>query len=288
MTHRGIGGGSPCQVHESVWEVWRQGLQTQTKQHWTSAELAAEFASLTGIRYSPSHWHFLLKEREGLYYYKPRPRDYRRDDGAEERLGERIQATFDALQAMGYKPEAIGWGFADETAGQLHSNNCRFWAFEPGLCRVVNTNRSSCGFFGFYGMNAVSHLVELADGKVPSIKSALLEVKAKQVDKSALVIFWDNASSHKALETWGWENQIYFVSLPAYSPDLNPIEKIWKWVKRWINQAEFIKELPDLIRLFKAGFERVSHQLTFTDGWWETYQDKLSWYSPIFNSNTSP
>lgn len=124
-----------------------------------------------------------------MYYYKPRPRDYRRPDDAQQQLSQRIRATFDGLLAMGYQPQQVGWGFADEVAAQLHSNNARFWAFEPHLSRTVNTDRGGQSFFGFYGVNAQSHLAELADGKVESIKKALMEVKAQQTDCQALVIF---------------------------------------------------------------------------------------------------
>ncbi|MCS7275413.1 MAG: transposase, partial [Dehalococcoidia bacterium] len=27
------------------------------------------------------------------------------------------------------------------------------------------------------------------------------------------------------------------VYLPRYSPDLNPIEQVWSWLKRWVNHA---------------------------------------------------
>lgn len=222
-----------------------------------------------------------------MYYYKPRPCDYRRADDAEEQLRSRIEATFDALQAMGYDLEQVKWGFADEVAAQLHSNNARFWAFEPHLSRVVNTDRGSQSFFGFYGINAVSHLVDLANGKLEAIQQALLAVKAQQIDCAALVVFWDNARTHKSLETWGWERRIFFVSLPTYSPDLNPIEQVWKSVKRWLNQTQFVKELTDLGHLFQAGFAQVKDQLSFTTSWWETYQEQLPWYRPIFESNLS-
>jgi hypothetical protein len=72
----------------------------------------------------------LVRHQQGMYYYKPRPCDYRRADDAEEQLRARIQATFDALQAMGYDLQQVKWGFADEVAAQLHSNNARFWAFD--------------------------------------------------------------------------------------------------------------------------------------------------------------
>lgn len=275
-------------VQESVWASWRTHLQTQPVQHWTADELATVFVELGGIRYSHSHWSHLLRDREGMYFYKPRPRDYRRSEDAPEQLGCRIDATFDALQAMGYNLERVKWGFADETAAQLHSNNARFWAFEPGLSRVVNTDRGSQSFFGFYGINACSHLVALSNGKSESLQQALLAVKAVQTDCDALVVFWDNASTHKALQTWGWERRIFFVLLPVYSPDLNPIEKVWKSVKRWVNESEFVKQLDELTKYFQEGFSRVKDQLAFAASWWEQYQDKLSWYSPIFDSTMIP
>jgi hypothetical protein len=90
-----------------------------------------------------------------------------------------IQATFDALQAMGYDLHQVKWGFADEVAAQLHSNNAPFWAFKPHVSRAVNTDRGSQSFFGFYGINPVSHLVDLADGKMDAIQQCLPAVKAQ-------------------------------------------------------------------------------------------------------------
>lgn len=287
-SQRGQGGRAKVRLEESSWDAWPTHLQRQPVQHWTADELAQVFVEKGGVRYSHTHWSHLLREREGMYFYKPRPRDYRRSEESAKQLADRIDATFDALQAMGYDLGRVRWGFADETAAQLHRNNSRFWAFEPGLSRVVNTDRGSQSFFGFYGMNARSHLVALSDGKSERIQEALLEVKAAQTDCDALVVFWDNASTHKALQTWGWERRIFFVLIPVYSPDLNPIEKVWKSVKGWINQSHFVKQLDELTQYFQEGFSRVKDQLSFADSWWEQYQDKLSWYSSIFDSNMTP
>ena len=49
-------------------------------------------------------------------------------------------------------------------------------------------------------------------------------------------VIWDNASIHKSqtirdtLEAAG----IALLFLPPYSPDLNPIEQFWAWLKAWI------------------------------------------------------
>ena len=51
-------------------------------------------------------------------------------------------------------------------------------------------------------------------------------------------VIWDNATFHKspkireALEAAGMS----LIFLPPYSPDLNPIEQFWAWLKAWIRQ----------------------------------------------------
>jgi transposase len=56
--------------------------------------------------------------------------------------------------------------------------------------------------------------------------------------KAGDTVIWDNATFHKskrlaeAFERAG----IGLVFLPPYSPDLNPIEQFWSWLKAWIRQ----------------------------------------------------
>jgi transposase len=56
--------------------------------------------------------------------------------------------------------------------------------------------------------------------------------------KAGQIVVMDNASFHKsplikeAIETAGCE----LLFLPAYSPDLNPIEQAWAWFKAWLRK----------------------------------------------------
>jgi hypothetical protein len=73
-----------------------------------------------------------------------------------------------------------------------------------------------------------------------------------------LVWCWDNLNIHPApgLADFAEENKAWLrlYRLPAYSPDLNPVEGIWSLLKRSI--ANFAAaDVPGLVRIIKAQAE---------------------------------
>jgi putative transposase len=59
---------------------------------------------------------------------------------------------------------------------------------------------------------------------------------------------------------------IDLVFLPPYSPDLNPIEYIWKSVKRVISDR-FVKSLEDMRMVISRSFLDCSSRLSFARSW---------------------
>ena len=74
-----------------------------------------------------------------------------------------------------------------------------------------------------------------------------------------IVAILDNFRSHRAKDTveCAAECGIDLVYLPPYSPDLNPLEFIWKSIKRVISQT-FIVDLTHLKWVIRKHFKEFS------------------------------
>jgi transposase len=75
-----------------------------------------------------------------------------------------------------------------------------------------------------------------------------------------LVIIWDGAPWHRsqAVRTQAQQLGIQIIQLPAYSPDLNPIEGLWKWMREDVTQHFCHLSLHDLFLDCKAFIERIN------------------------------
>ena len=82
------------------------------------------------------------------------------------------------------------------------------------------------------------------------------------------VVIMDNLSPHKSQITHSWMAQAgaQVLFLPAYSPDLNPIEKMWSKVKTGLRTAE-ARTQPALVEAIAAALKRV------------TRQDAINWFA---------
>jgi putative transposase len=88
------------------------------------------------------------------------------------------------------------------------------------------------------------------------------------------VVILDNFRSHWANKTRekARELNISLVFLPPYSPDLNPIEFIWKSIKKHISLL-FIETKEMFLDTIKGMFCTLAKRLSFADDWIDEYLD---------------
>ena len=75
----------------------------------------------------------------------------------------------------------------------------------------------------------------------------LLSEKFKD-DTRQVILIWDGASYHRSHTVRSFASNLGFelLSLPAYSPDLNPIEGLWKWMREDVTQHYSHTSLDEL------------------------------------------
>ena len=73
------------------------------------------------------------------------------------------------------------------------------------------------------------------------------------------VVIMDNLSPHKSAETLSLVEQLgaTVLFLPAYSPDLNPIEKMWSKLKEILRSVE-ARSKPSLIEAIASALQAIT------------------------------
>lgn len=89
----------------------------------------------------------------------------------------------------------------------------------------------------------------------------LIAVKKAYQDKSKITIVLDNASFHKSKEVKAWLAQnpkFELVYLPPYCPELNVVERYWKFMRRCVAHNIWVhsmRERKDLLKYWSAPFK---------------------------------
>ena len=85
-----------------------------------------------------------------------------------------------------------------------------------------------------------------------------------EVPDWALIVLWDGAPYHraKAVRAAAADLDIALVPLPGYSPDLMPVEALWRWLREDVTYHHCHTTVEDLTRRV-AAFETRLNQNPF-------------------------
>lgn len=222
--------------------------------------------------------YFYIKTPKKLWYEisKPYPFDYRRNKNAELILINQLKLTYDLLKKDKVKPEEIAIGFFDETSPQTTANTVKVWSFgKPKIYK--NTDKIKLNAAGFYPLKGNSSITYLDNSKQEEICRALNSIRQANMEYKAIVVVIDNFSSHKTEMVLSKASDlgIYLVFLPPYSPDLNPIEFIWKSIKKIVSQ-KFIHDKKYFQEIFEDSFNEFSKKISFAKRWIEKILEPLA------------
>lgn len=164
------------------------------------------------------------------------------------------------------KPENLLF-FFDEGRFGLQSTLTRIWA-EKGKPLEVKVKQ---GYKNFYSFSAVSpNSGEAFSLFLPEVNTEMMSLYLKELSKehpdNEILIIMDQAGWHKSGKLKVPDN-IKLKFLPPYSPDLNPVEKLWEWLRKEATHNNVFKALEQLMdrlsteyrKLTTTDFSRLCH-----------------------------
>ncbi len=108
----------------------------------------------------------------------------------------------------------------------------------------------------------------LENSKAETISRFLGDLRTANEDYKAVVAIIDNFASHRsaAVRDKAEKIGVYLVFLPPYSPDLNPIELIWRSIKRALS-LQFVPDLEQMRKIISEEWNTLSQSIGYAKGW---------------------
>ena len=138
----------------------------------------------------------------------------------------------------------------DEVHFQRHSSLMRMWAPKGQQPRVISPSvRHKIGFFGALNLKTGQLVTQETSTFSAQTFGAFIRYLLRSTQGQIYLIL-DNARWHrsKILKEFFEANQqrLVFIFLPPYSPELNPIERVWRITRRKVTHNRYFPSTEDL------------------------------------------
>lgn len=151
--------------------------------------------------------------------------------------------------------------FGDEVHFKLHTTTTRMWALKGRQPEIASKpGREKVGFVGAVRPDTGELFVEIAYkfNTITFVGFLRCLLAAREGSGKKIWLVLDNASWHKkAARQLAQENPGDFsvIFLPPYSPDLNPIERLWRLTRRFCTHNKYFDCLDELAAIVLGFFE---------------------------------
>jgi len=159
-----------------------------------------------------------------------------------------LKKTNEEVKDFLSRPDTMVFFFDESRFGQQPTIG-RCWA-RTGVRASVPVNPNYQNFYVYSGVSPLtgdSFSLFLPWVNTEMMNLYLSEMSAAFPDKKIMLI-WDQAGWHKSKSLKVPEN-ISLKSLPPYSPELNPVEKLWQWLKKHVCRNRLFEVMDDLMNI---------------------------------------
>ena len=154
-------------------------------------------------------------------------------------------------------------------AVEANANTARLWSFGKPVKRVATYVKAKV--VGFYCVNGESVIEFPEKNKAEDFTAFLRKIREANPEKRIVVVLDNFRTLHaKKVKEEAEKLNISLVYLPPYSPDLNPIENVWKSVKRVVSEKSPLNT-EELEEAIARAFKKLTESISFAKSWIEKF-----------------
>jgi hypothetical protein len=160
---------------------------------------------------------------------------------------------------------AIDLWAMDEVHFQQYGSRCRMWVPPESHDPVIlhEPTRKGVGYFGAVRLHDGQFIWRREQDRfsAQTYKEFLIQLyQASRTSCQRVVVIADNAKYHHARLHRDWREKHFddlaLDFLPPYSPDLNPVERVWKLTRRMCTHNRHFALIDNLIAAVESQFDQ--------------------------------
>jgi transposase len=177
--------------------------------------------------------------------------------------------------------------FADSVHPQHQTQLTYGWILKGERKEIPTTGRQyRLNFIGGICLNGHRFIYQQADKKVDAdaIASFLCELRKQHPEKHKIHLIWDQAGYHRdaGIKEFAKSLEIKLHYLPPYSPNLNPIERLWKILHERVTYNKYYETFFDFTEATLNFFRNIGRNKTLLRS--RITDDFQVVHSPLFAS----
>lgn len=239
------------------------------KGFWTTTLINNLIEEKTGIKYSKSRICELMKEW-GFAIKRPRMKSNLADEKKQKEFLEllfpkRVEEALEMANKMGLKLLIL---FTDE-AGIRRDGTIHYGWYKKGIVPEIpesNGRFESVKLLGAVGaLDGRIHINTVVGKVTTKVYADFLIGLSRRYKEYLTLIVQDSAPWHGKkklpvlLKDAGIKN-IVLCNFPKYSPDMNPCEKLWKWLRETVTHCRYYEDLKELKQSIWRFYRRAYNQ----------------------------
>lgn len=210
---------------------------------WTTSMLADFIERNYGVRYKSKTSYYIIFRRIKFTYHKP-GRVWEKQDKEKIKLWKRVIRP--KLKEGWRDPNTVILT-EDEMKLSTQTTFQKIWLPEGEYPKVeVSGTRKSKSIYGFLNLKTGQEHAYVTDWQNMYITREQLQKIRAIYPTQKILLLWDGPGSHRGREVTNFvkeDGKVELIFFPAYTPELNPQEHVWKEGRKEVSNNRFIPDV---------------------------------------------